>query len=166
MKYFSGIIVCLGFIGISAIAWSNSVNHTSKNTIQKSTKHTWPEKQMQPPTGLYEIKAISNSWGHGPNDVTVEREVPCSFKWLRLFSNGTFKTNLISGKTIVGTYSYQPKSNEIIWSTKARKQKFFDTKEHAQIETNKKEHVISWRCDYVMLGNDLYGKIRAHWARP
>src|SRR6478672_8097215 len=80
---------------------------------KQAPKIVVPPYNTVPPAGLYEVH--QSIYGDQKENYTELFPVPSDLKWIRLYKNRTYKTNLSEKGKLEGHYFYKRKSSEIIW---------------------------------------------------
>lgn len=108
-------ILCLAVSGCRGR--EDQVTQLNDSTIAKAPEikvkqpTSKPPTKIVPPLGFYEVVVWNYETG-SDNDL-VSEIADSKFKWLRLYKNGTYKTNLSKDGKVEGTFSYDSVNTEV-----------------------------------------------------
>ncbi|HEY0073075.1 MAG TPA: hypothetical protein VGB77_03160 [Abditibacteriaceae bacterium] len=174
MKIFLALIALFVFSISGQCAGKAAPKKTIKMSETKATKAKKPVKGVGPLFGLYEVKVFNKEWVlHRENDYGTDLyQLEHDFKWLRLYKNGTYKTNLSKTGKPEGRFSYNRKKQEITFYEFHPKQKnrehLIDHKEPADYGNSlvygMPGFAISWHHEHYTAVHGGY--VECKWVKP
>lgn len=124
---------------------------TTKASQKKAKKNVSSGRLLPngaPPPGLYEVRVYFS--GNSAENHDKEYDVYSDFKWLRLYKNGNYKTNLTRKGKVEGHYTFKSQTQEIIWKVFHPDKNSKLSKDMIKISHPDVDSGQSWPTDYTI----------------